>query len=44
MFGTHQIFGAMLKPTDNDDVEDIAKRLGKAKFACKIQSAKEDEE
>lgn len=35
--GTHQLFGAMIKPKSNEAIEEIADKLAKAGFACKVK-------
>ena len=42
--GTYQLFGGMIKPASPEVINEIAQKLGEAKFACKINKAKEGEE
>ena len=42
LFGTCPVFGAMIKPANNDVISVIAEKLGKANFACKVRSSVED--
>jgi len=42
--GTHQLFGAMLKPANKDAAKEIVEKLGAAKYACKIKGGDDDEE
>ena len=42
--GTHQLFGAMIRPASAKVANEIAEKLGQAQFACKFRPPKEGEE
>ena len=42
--GTHQVFGAVIRPANKAALKEIAEKLGAAKFACKIKGGEEEEE
>ena len=42
--GTHQLFGAMIRPASAEVANEIAEKLGQAQFACKFRPPKEGEE
>lgn len=35
--GTHQLFGAIIKPKSNEVVDELLEKLAKANFACRVK-------